>query len=615
MFEREEKPLRVDTPPMSGQGAMPVNPKLDAVQTLLSGGAASVEIGGETSESSTPVSPEQADTVETSSRQNIQSGQNIQNIQDGQAAPLQHNLEPYLNKLGELNLPATKEAAKLMQELLAQNPGLTQDEAAFLASNNKLTENKNLMKTALSLLSGGVKTDAMLLSLMDFLSRQDVIHNESVGKFVLSSDIQVQNASESLSQTMTSQNLGEANKTAVGSPMSVTASNTAPLTDLLTMIIKGGADSIGQQNQAAEGLNQGSQALAAGEKTFLAAGKAADEIMQNNSAKLEQMTMTMGQKDAQAPVQNANTAGASAGAVGADVAVSAGASGVPGGEGSVNAAASSIGLSGASSDVMQVSPEAQISQGAQAVPLGSELTAVLSELPEFRGTPADVLEKFSNMLLRVAGETANPLRGEMEKPELLLDKLFTRIDAGDTDAGAKLKAAREELFARLSIIEEAMTRAAPDARANMLDGVQKLMEHVRVLNSIETFAYMQLPIMFGEERKSADLYIFKRKGSRKPDPENVNILLAIDLEHMGHWESLVNIKNNDLSLSMEVAGEREKEHFSENTVLLHEMLAQAGFKLVNTDISFADKETTPLSAMSTLSRYQAGKSGKVDFLF
>ena len=218
------------------------------------------------------------------------------------------------------------------------------------------------------------------------------------------------------------------------------------------------------------------------------------------------------------------------------------------------------------------------------------------------------------MLLRIAGESAGTAGGEPEKIETLLDKLFTRIGKGDENEGARLKTAREELFARLALIEEAISRASPPARAHMLEQTHKIMEHVRLLNNIDQFVYMQLPVQLGQERKSAELYLFKKKGGRKPDPDNVNILLALDLEHMGHWESLMNIRNKDVSMHMEVQGAAEKEHFSENTVLLHDMLAEAGFKLVSTDISYSEDETTPLTALTTLGRFTTGKAGRVDFM-
>ena len=241
------------------------------------------------------------------------------------------------------------------------------------------------------------------------------------------------------------------------------------------------------------------------------------------------------------------------------------------------------------------------------------LARALSELPEFRSTPETALEKFSNMFYRVAQDSADIERNDTGKLKNLLETLFTQIERDSQNTGEKLKAAREEMFARLSFLEEAVTRAAPHAKAAMLEQTGKLLDHVRVQGNIDQYYYMQIPVMVGDERNTAELYMFKRKGGKKPDPDNVNILLAIELEHLGHWESLINFKKKDVSIQMEVPGEAEKSHLSENTVLLHQMLAEAGFKLVNVDIKYTEKETNPVNALTSLDRYMSGRARALDF--
>jgi len=246
--------------------------------------------------------------------------------------------------------------------------------------------------------------------------------------------------------------------------------------------------------------------------------------------------------------------------------------------------------------------------------MGGAIAQILSELPEFRGTPVPALERFSNMLLRVAGDAANILGGDAAKLAILLDKLFTRIDKSDRGAGERLRNARQELYTHLALIEEEVSHASHPAKTEMHEQMRRLMDHVRLFSNVDQFAYMQLPVKFRDERKAAELYVFKRKGGKRADPENVNILLALDLQNMGHWEALINFRNKDVSIRMEVPGEKEKEHFGENTVMLHEMLAEAGFKLVSTDIKLTEKVTTPLTALSSFERYARGRSGMIDFV-
>ena len=527
------------------------------------------------------------------------------------------SLAPFANKLAGLNMPVTEESARMMRELIAQNPGLSLDEAAFLAS-NKLTGDESLMRAALATLAGGDKTDAMIARLLSLLGEQST------------PDQPVQNASSP----------------GTAAPVfTVNTANAAPLTDLITTLVKtfsgsfaapgqdgtipnaatqtiiAHSDTIMQSNaenvdenlmQAktqGEGLvSQGSQGTA---QTLQEAGSVVSQNVNNTPQEGTPASGT--QTPSQTPVQgdgsvvNQNAEGTQQGGAPAPAAAGPAVSQEGAVAGGANAPETQANLN---PEASQATP----AQPSQTLPsMGNVVAQVLSNIPEFSGTPQSALQRFSEMLLRVAGESAETAN-DKETLTAQLDKLFTRIGRDDADAGARLRDAREELFARLALIEESISRAAQPARAEMLAQTQKLMDHVKLLNSIDQFIYMQLPVQLREERKTADLYVFKRKGGKKADPENVNILLAIDLEFMGHWEALINIKNKDVSIQMEVPGESEKDHFNSQTVLLHNMLDEAGFKLVSTNIKFAKEETTPLTALSAFDRYTGGQQGIIDFM-
>lgn len=605
---------------MKAENGQMFKAKLDASLTLLPGDEVELEVGGKDKGLSiTSVTREELDINETSGRQGQQNTR------------VDNSLQPYLDKLTSLNMPATKEAARLMQSLLAQNPGLTLDEAAFLVS-NKLTGNESLMKAALALLQGSEKTDAMIGRLLTLLSQSETgggnlesgVKNSESRNAAQPQPIasMVPNSPASAGVTLDAQSPALSSQTSVA--LAAHATNTTQLTDLLTMILS-------KTTAGSETLAQGQQAVSQDLPPIIP--ESGSLLQTANVENLEIITQNDTQK-AQVPAegvrnqpilpQNATVLQEGLSAAQNSSSEQLGTASQPQGAstvsfGDVPQSSSSEAQGGAAQNLIPLDTQppqgsqgeraAGQPQGAQLAALSSELSGILSEIPEFRSTPPDALERFSSMLLRIAGENA----GGGEKLESLLDKLFTRVGLGEAGGGEKLKGAREELFARLALMEETISRAAPSARVEMLDQVQKLMDHVRVLNSIDSFAYMQLPVKLGDERKTADLYIFKRKGGRKPDPENVNILLALDLENMGHWESLINIKNRDVSLQMEVAGAKEKEHFSVNTVLLHDMLEEAGFRLVNADITYSEKETTPLTALASLDRYTVGKAGKIDF--
>jgi len=542
------------------------------------------------------------------------------------------SLASYAGKLAELNIPVSEETARVMRELMIQNPGLSLDEAAFLAS-NKLTGDESLMKAALSVLATGEKTDAMIARLLSLTGEQVSLTDLELGG--RTTDIGTE-GSKPLNAFASGDN---------APAFAVNNANAAPLTELLTTIVKSFSGVFAAPVQGEQTPSNAAQTIITqpdvnmqtneeNDQEILTSGEQKGEnasVQQNIGSSVQAGIPAPGAAGTAVSVNGTQGAQAAQGAQGDGSLVSSApaqennpAVQVPAQESNPAAPAATQENSPtipASTQEGNPAEPAAADRGAQTPApvdqstqsMGNVVARLLSNLPEFSGTPQSALQRFSEMLLRVAGE--NP--GAANTTEALaaqLDKLFTRIGRNDADAGARLLDARQELYARLALIEEAISSASQPARAEMLVQTQKMMDHVRLLNSIEQFVYMQLPVQLSEERKTADLYVFKRKGGKRADPENVNILLAIDLEYMGHWEALLNIKNKDVSIQMEVPGEAEKEHFNSNTVLLHQMLDEAGFKLVSTNIKFSKEETTPLTALSAFDRYTGGKQGIIDFM-
>ena len=451
-------------------------------------------------------------------------------------------------KLSQLNLPVSEPTARAMYEMLQQNPGMTMDEAAFIAA-NRLAGDEGLVKAALALLADGAKTDAIIDRLLTLLSAPETAGTPSAQSSGPHSGGQIP-APLTDWLTQISQGAAETGSSITQTDTDLQSTITANITNNSTNITFSADLPLSEQQNSVpeQGLGGGSPLH----------GPAQSPTPAPSNSTLNFPIAAPGSPDAQLPAPNSNTAAA------------------------VDDA-------------------------------GKMIAGAISEIPEFRGTPPEAIERFANMLVRVAGDSADISGGDSEKLKALLENLFTRIERSGEGAGERVRAAKEELFARLALIEEAISRASPPAKAEMLQQTRGLMDHVRLLNNIGQFAYMQIPVKMGGDGKTAELYLFKRKGGRKPDPENVNILLAIDLQHMGRWEALLNIRGKDVSIQMEVRGPEEKDFISEHTVLLYNMLGEAGFKLVGTGITYSEKETTPLTALITLDRYTDGKGASVDF--
>ena len=522
------------------------------------------------------------------------------------------SLAPYAGKLSELKMPVTEEAVRMMRDTMTQNPGVSIEEAAFLAS-NKLSGDSALVKAALALINGGEKTDEMIARLLALLEDQETALQDR------------ELSSQGLRDIASARSQIPDSGVASGDPrQAVVTGNKAPFTELLNLIKESLSGPSGLPAQGEALADSTAVVIIPQSNSNLQSRNVGNFVeISTNSFSTEQQPVIVEQNvilpgggQATVPTDSGAVLPAEAAPypVGANDSLPASqARSLQTEAAELLQSAAAIGTD--ATDTAVVSAGAPRPEGAntQIDETGKALAEILSQVPEFQNTPLPAIERFSNMLYRVAMDSADVSKGETEKLMLSIEKLFTRIGRGENNEGERLKLAREEVFARIALIEEEISRAAPPARAEMLEQMGRLTDHLRLMNNINQFVYMQMPVILNDEYKTAELYMFKKKGGKRADSENVNILLALDLEHMGRWEALLNFRKKDVSVQMEVRGENEKKHFSENTVLLHEMLAEAGFKLVNTDIKFSKKETTPVTALSTLDRLAGSKTGKIDF--
>ena len=560
-------------------------------------------------------------------------------------------LFPYAAKLAQLNMPVSEETALSMKQLIESHPDMNLDEAAFIASNG-FADDERLIRAAQELLSGGDKTDGMIEKLLDLLHQmgddaakappgvsnydvdangvaqgnpgRDALRPESGGivpavpeeRGSVSDFIRLVREGEGELAAIYLRGIAQEAKETQEAQVTQEAQDTQENLESLEMLSEGenqtrqldnlpaGATAVMPDEEAqtswenlageapatqAQGASPNDYAarnlLEANKPPDQAARGTQDEAVRGNQAASKEFADSTVEDSAQR-IQDAAV--------------------MPNSLGSQEMQRVSVGnvpmeLSGNEQGNRQQFPSLESAREA--------MTELFKELGEFRNTPAPVLERFSDMLLRISGEEADFSKGAVNELMNQVEQMFAKLGRSDNDAGRRIKDAKDELIARLLLLEESISRTQSPSKGELLEQTRRLQDHARLLNSIEQFAYMEIPIQLYEDRSSAQLYVFKKKGSKRIDPENVNILLSIDLEHMGHWEGLINFRNKDVSLKMEVAGPKEKEHFSENTVLLHELMSEIGFKLVGTDIQYLEKETNPLTALSVFDRLTRGNVG------
>ncbi|MDR1117344.1 MAG: flagellar hook-length control protein FliK [Oscillospiraceae bacterium] len=237
------------------------------------------------------------------------------------------------------------------------------------------------------------------------------------------------------------------------------------------------------------------------------------------------------------------------------------------------------------------------------------ILSMLTKMPAFANLPEKNVNGTLDIIINTLRDIGNINIEEnpdyQEKMAEFVDNLFAKLDEGGKDRSGQLKKAREELEIRLSLFKDAVEGSGLASKTALAGQTQRLIDHVRLTNSIDQFVYAQIPVILNNEQRTAELYVFKQnKGQKKIDPENVNILLALDMTFMGHIESFIGVRGKDVSLNVTVDSPAAGEFIGQNTAGLHRLLSESGFKLAGLKVRQGGERTTADKALLSLFEYE-----------
>lgn len=144
-----------------------------------------------------------------------------------------------------------------------------------------------------------------------------------------------------------------------------------------------------------------------------------------------------------------------------------------------------------------------------------------------------------------------------------------------------------------------------DALSNLRDSL----DFIRNINQHSN--YMQLPLLINGDTSTAKLYVFKEgRRSRRINPEDATVVVALDLKSLGHLESMIKVKGRTVSVTFRVESKDIGTVLEKNSGMLREQLKEKGYSLnpvrvVNTG--------QPFSLLSLEAAINESTSDKIHF--
>ncbi|MCL1905503.1 MAG: flagellar hook-length control protein FliK [Clostridiales bacterium] len=239
---------------------------------------------------------------------------------------------------------------------------------------------------------------------------------------------------------------------------------------------------------------------------------------------------------------------------------------------------------------------------------GEQPATVLSSLPT--ATRRELLEFTQRLVAELFPEGT---KAASQKDLIAFaERLFINTGGPAAKNAPALRQAARELETRLELLKETVARSSLPQKEELLQQVNRLLQHNDTLRE-ERPLILQLPVFFGEQRQTAELYVYRReKGSRKLDPRNATILLALNTEHLGRMEALIQVQQKDIHLKLEIGRAGAVPFIREQSRALTGLLSEAGYRLASATVQQLIRQAGPETADRTLEEFRRDFGNKVD---
>ena len=152
-----------------------------------------------------------------------------------------------------------------------------------------------------------------------------------------------------------------------------------------------------------------------------------------------------------------------------------------------------------------------------------------------------------------------------------------------------------------------------DVFSKLSSSASDMTENLNFMKTLnETFPYIQLPIKLQNQNAHADLYVMTRKESLKKNPDNLKVLLHLDMEHLGTLDIRIAKENTAVSLNFFVSEKDTLHLFERNVELLQDAINAQGYACTS-ELSLKEKEVDIVNDFLATNKAPIGDMKRYNF--
>ncbi|MCR5691009.1 MAG: flagellar hook-length control protein FliK [Eubacterium sp.] len=196
----------------------------------------------------------------------------------------------------------------------------------------------------------------------------------------------------------------------------------------------------------------------------------------------------------------------------------------------------------------------------------------------------------SNRDLLTNLQKALPHMSQDQSGNLLASKAFQSIMKGQfmtnwTISPEHLKdpGAMEDLYRQISSQMDSLSRFSQEVLgrnvfSQLTDQANQMNENLDFMKLLnDNFQYVQLPVKLQNQEANGDLYVMTRKEALLKNPENLKVLLHLDMDHLGTLDIHISRDGNAVTTKFIVDKENTAALLEKNIELLQDAINEQGF--------------------------------------
>jgi len=203
------------------------------------------------------------------------------------------------------------------------------------------------------------------------------------------------------------------------------------------------------------------------------------------------------------------------------------------------------------------------------------------------------------------GEPVQPNQGNtpVEEMKQVIQQLQRFVVSMKNDAAADAENLQESVKNQQNIAENIKSTLSHVAgeTSNVAQKAADISSRVQLGNNIENFYYCQIPFQVGQDRNTAELYVFERKRkSDEGDRTNTTILIALETQRMGRVETVIKAEQDNLNIEFRVENDPVQKYLQTETDELNKLLSGSNFNVTEISVVRMDVPATPLNVDQVL---------------